>query len=93
MKTTKCKITAICNQKGDVTKTTTTANLGIGLAMDELIERIEVFKAERIDGVTYQQLRIHYHCIGAIEFPESFKMPEVVLPTRQGVEVQYKQSA
>jgi len=33
MKTTQCKITAICNQKGGVTKTTTTANLGIGLTM------------------------------------------------------------
>jgi len=57
--------------------------------LNELIERIEVFKAEKIDGVTYQQLRIHYHCIGAIEIPETFSIPEIILPTRQGVEIQY----
>ena len=28
-----CKITALCNHKGGVTKTTTTANLGIRLAI------------------------------------------------------------
>ena len=57
--------------------------------LNELIERVEVLRAEKIDGITYQRLRIHYHCIGAIEIPDTFTIPEIKLPTRQGVMVQY----
>jgi len=57
--------------------------------LNELIERIEVLRAEKIDGVTYQQLRIHYHFIGAIEIPKELSIAEVILPTRQGVEIKY----
>ena len=59
--------------------------------LNELIEKIEVCKAEKIDGITYQRLRIHYHIIGAIEIPEEFISQNVELPTRQGVVVQYLQ--
>ena len=57
--------------------------------LNELIEKIEVCKAEKIDGITYQRLRIHYHIIGAIEIPEEFLSQVIILPTRQGVKVQY----
>ena len=38
--------------------------------LNELIEKIEVFNAEKIDGVWEQRLRIHYNCVGVIEIPE-----------------------
>ena len=56
--------------------------------LNELIEKIEVYHAERIDGVTVQKLKIHYNCIGSIEIPQFEQIPEVVviISTRQGVE-------
>ena len=37
--------------------------------LNELVEKIEVFNAEKIDGVWEQRLRIHYNCVGTIEIP------------------------
>ena len=37
--------------------------------LNELIEKLEVFNAEKIDDVWEQRLRIHYNCVGTIEIP------------------------
>ena len=57
--------------------------------LNELIEKIEVFNAEKIDGVWEQRLRIHYNCVGGIEIPELIPLPapEVSVNTRKGVVV------
>ena len=57
--------------------------------LNALIERIEVYHAEKIDGKKQQKITIHYNCIGAIEFPDSLILPEVALKTRKGVTVSY----
>ena len=59
--------------------------------LNELIEKIEVFNAEKIDGVWEQRLRIHYNCIGTIEIPTVLPLPipEVSVNTRKGVVVNY----
>ena len=63
--------------------------------LSELIERIEVYDAEKIDGVWVQRLRIHYHCVGEIVIPEvlSLPVPEVSVNTRKGVTVVYEPNA
>ena len=38
--------------------------------LNELIEKIEVHQAEKIDGEWVQKLTIHYNCVGAIFIPE-----------------------
>ena len=59
--------------------------------LNELIEKIEVFNAEKIDGVWEQRLRIHYNCVGTIEIPTvpPLPIPEVSVNTRKGVVVNY----
>ena len=62
--------------------------------LNELIEKIEVFNAEKVDGVWEQRLRIHYNCVGTIEIPDliSLPAPEVSVNTRKGVVVNYAPS-
>ena len=56
---------------------------------NELIDRIEVYQAEKIDGEWVQHLTIHYNCVGAIFIPEVFPLPapEVSVNTRKGAVV------
>ncbi len=62
--------------------------------LNELIEKIEVFNAEKVEGVWEQRLRIHYNCVGAIEIPDLIPLPapEVSVNTRKGVVVNYAPS-
>lgn len=59
--------------------------------LNELIEKIEVHHAEKIDGVWEQKLTIHYNCVGAIFIPDtdSLPIPDVTVNTRRGVFVTY----
>ena len=62
--------------------------------LNEVIEKIEVFNAEKVDGVWEQRLRIHYNCVGAIEIADLIPLPapEVSVNTRKGVVVNYAPS-
>ena len=57
----------------------------------ELIDHIEVYHAEKQDGVTNQRVDIHYNCIGAFDVPDRRKIPEadIIMETRKGVAVSY----
>ena len=59
--------------------------------LHELIEYIEVYNAETVGGVKKQNIVIHYNCIGDISIPEKIplKEPEITVPTRKGVTVNY----
>ena len=57
--------------------------------LNELIERIEVHQAQKVDGVHVQKLTIHYNCVGTIDIPDILPIPqpEVLIQTRKGVAV------
>ena len=59
--------------------------------VSELIDHIDVYHAEKQDGVTNQRIVIHYNCIGAFEVPDRKKIPEtdIIMETRKGVAVSY----
>ena len=57
----------------------------------ELIDHIEVYHAEKQDGITNQRVDIHYNCIGAFDVPDRRKIPEadIIMETRKGVALSY----
>lgn len=59
--------------------------------LNELIERIEVYQTEKVDGVQVQRLIIHYNCVGTIDIPNLLPLPEpeLSMETRKGVAVCY----
>lgn len=60
--------------------------------LNELIDHIDVYHEEIIDGAKVQKLTIYYNCIGSIEIPENvpLEIPEITMRTRKGVTVTYQ---
>ncbi len=57
--------------------------------VNELIHHIDVYQAEKTDGVYVQKLTIHYNFVGVIDIPDvpSLTASEVTIQTRKGVAV------
>lgn len=57
----------------------------------ELIDHIDVYHAEKRDGITDQRVTIYYNCIGAFDVPDRRKIPEadIIMETRKGVALSY----
>lgn len=63
--------------------------------LNELIDHIEVYHAEKVDGIKTQRVVIYYNCIGSIEIPDDLPiaLPEIKMQTRKGVMVSYQPAA
>lgn len=57
----------------------------------ELIDHIDVYHAQRVNGQVTQEIKIHYHCIGTFDVPDWDNITElaVYIPTRKGVALSY----
>ena len=64
------------------------------LMLNELVEKIEVYQTEIVDGRRTQKIVIYYNCIGAVSIPDDVPIPDaqITLDTRQGVQVSYTSS-
>ena len=51
--------------------------------VSELIDHIDVYHAEKQDGVTNQRVVIYYNCIGAFDVPDRRKIPEATLSWKE----------
>jgi hypothetical protein len=65
------------------------------LMLGELIDHIDVYQAETVNGENSQKVIIHYNCIGAITIPEELPIPkpDIELNTRRGVFISYVPSS
>ena len=57
----------------------------------ELIDHIEVYHAERVNGIITQKVVVHYNYIGAFEVPDWENIPDldIDIETRKGVALRY----
>ena len=60
--------------------------------LNELVEKIEVYHAEKLNGLQVQRLTIHYNCVGTMEIPKDVPLadPKVLIKTRKGVRLTYE---
>lgn len=60
----------------------------------ELIDHIDVYRAEKQDGVTAQHITIYCNCIGPFSVPNRRRIPaeEITAGTRKGAAVSYSPS-